>query len=122
MTKKHDDDVDDHDDDDDSGKVRLAGPETLDSPYQKSNFNPHNERHLVSVPVDVSQLLALPAYKKHYVSPEVESTVMRIFQGEDSTGRDTYNSDFYEHEHFNEDRFYESPSEGANVRGTERSR
>lgn len=118
--KKYDNDVEDRDDDDNGDKVRLAGDDVLDSPYQNSRFNPHNERHLVSVPVDINQLRTLPAYKKHYVSPEVESAVMRVFQGVDNTAPYTYDSDFYKHEHFNEDRFYQSPIEGANVRGTEK--
>lgn len=73
-------------------------------------YNVYDDGEVVIAPVTAEQLSELPAYEKGGVTPEVESTVRRIFEGLGTAGvaAAAYNKDdFYAHDHFNEDRFYD---------------
>jgi len=84
-----DDDDEDDDDDDDDEKV-------------------------VIVPVTSEQLIALPPYEKGGLSASNEQSVRSVFEGGAALGTGAAavslydKDDFYNHEHFNEDKFYNS--------------
>ena len=70
-------------------------------------YDPADDGDVVILPnVTVEQLKALPAYEKDQVTPQVESTIREIFEGAGVAGTALVADDFYNHEHFNEDRFY----------------
>lgn len=56
------------------------------------------------------QLNALPLYEKDALTPATEASIRNIFEGSTTSGIVTdaaySQNDFYNHEHFNEDRFY----------------
>ena len=75
-------------------------------------YDPHEDGEVVIAPVTAEQLRELPPYEKGNVTPEIESTVRRIFEGLSAAGlaggAAAYNKDdFYAHDHFNEDKFYD---------------
>ncbi len=85
----------------------LESDANLNTDNNDSIYDPYNDGKVVLVPVTAGQLIQLPAYKKDYVTPDTESTVRHIFEGLGATGFVAYNrDDFYAHDHFNEDRFY----------------
>lgn len=79
----------------------------------KTIYNPNDDGKIVVIPVTVEHILQLPAYYTEQISPETEFAVRRVFNGLDETkpnaGDIEYKSDeFYNHEHFNEEKFYNS--------------
>lgn len=71
-------------------------------------YNADNDGDVVIVPVTAEQLNELPAYERDHVSPETESTIRRIFEGDAISGAPVYNrNDFYDHDHFDENKFYD---------------
>lgn len=66
----------------------------------------HTEDDDVIIPnVTASQLVGLPVYGDGVLSPENEMHIRNVFEGGTTA---TYNAhDFYQHDHFNEDRFYQ---------------
>ncbi|WP_345949249.1 PRC and DUF2382 domain-containing protein [Mucilaginibacter sp. PAMB04274] len=75
-------------------------------------YDPYDDGEVVIVPVTAEQLAGLPAYEKGNVSPETESTIRHIFEGPGVAGlagaATAYNrEDFYTHDHFNENKFYD---------------
>jgi uncharacterized protein (TIGR02271 family) len=79
-------------------------------------YDPSTDGKVVIVPVSAQQLAALPSYQKGNVSPETESTVRNIFSGLGAAGLGAglaagavaYNrEEFYTHDHFNENKFYD---------------
>jgi stress response protein YsnF len=90
---------------------RYAGVDN-DSDYTAEGvYNPADDGKEVIIPVTTQQLAELPSYKKGHVSPETESIVRNVFSGlgtADLAGTIAYNrEDFYTHDHFNENKFYE---------------
>ena len=75
----------------------------------------HEKDDQVLVPnVTAEQLNELPAYEKGKVTPEIESEVRRVFEGLGLAGAAAYGGqEFYDHDHFNEDKFYNRPSADA---------
>jgi uncharacterized protein (TIGR02271 family) len=72
-------------------------------------YDPREGGDVVIVPnVTTQQLNALPAYEKDQVTPQLETTIRNIFEGVGLAGTVVAADDFYNHEHFNEDRFYNS--------------
>jgi sporulation protein YlmC with PRC-barrel domain len=68
-----------------------------------------NDDDVIVPNVTAAQLSALPAYEKGLVSPETETSVRDIFLGTGVASAITpavYNDDFYNHDHFNETKFY----------------
>lgn len=69
--------------------------------------------------VTVEQLNALPPYEKDRLTPQTESTIRHIFEtggaaGLAGTAAPAYEKDqFYSHEHFNEDKFFNSRGNNA---------
>lgn len=71
-------------------------------------YNADNDGDVVIVPVTAEQLNKLPAYERDHVTPETESTIRRVFEGGDISGAPFYNrNDFYDHDHFDENKFYD---------------
>ena len=116
----------------------LFSPETNKVRYLIVDFEDNNldleEERKVLVPIGIAelherddqvvlpqvtteQLSKLPPYEKDKLTPETESTIRSIFEGTGAAGlaAAAYNKDdFYNHEHFNEDRFYNSrPTSGT---------
>ncbi len=62
--------------------------------------------------VTTDQLRGLPEYEKGKITPATESVIRNMFIGTGTAGLagsgeyTTHEEDFYEHDHFNEDRFY----------------
>lgn len=85
---------------------------TGEADNENSIYSAGRDGDVVIVPVTAEQLKELPAYKKDGVTPETESAVRRIFEGLGAAGLAAgaagYNKeDFYTHDHFNEDKFYD---------------
>lgn len=95
------------------GSDTRTGNEVLANADTKGDvYNAYEDGEVVVAPVSSQQLSELPAYEKGRVTPEVESTVRRIFKGIGAAGLAegiaAYNKDdFYAHDHFNEDKFYD---------------
>lgn len=73
-------------------------------------YDPREDGEVVIAPVTAEQLSQLPAYEKGRVTPELESTVRRIFEGAGAAGLAAAayrKEDFYTHDHFSEDKFYD---------------
>ena len=66
----------------------------------------HEKNDTVLIPnVTVEQLIALPLYERgREISPETEAEIRNVFIKPDTTI--VTDNDFYEHEHFNETKFY----------------
>jgi hypothetical protein len=59
--------------------------------------------------VTAGHLASLPDYKKGKVTVETERAIRTVFSGADSVNGNVYpleNEEFYDHDHFNEDRMY----------------
>jgi len=75
-------------------------------------YTPTEDGEVVIVPVTAAQLLQLPAYEQGKLNSEAELSVRRIFEGQFAqslAARETTvydKNEFYTHEHFNEDKFY----------------
>lgn len=81
----------------------------------------HKDKDEVLLPgVTLEQLAALPEYKKENFSATIERTTRNVFEGTAVAGLATgaldsditHSDDFYEHEHFDEDSFYQSRRTG----------
>jgi stress response protein YsnF len=75
-------------------------------------YDPSSDGKVVVLPVSIEQLVLLPSYQKGNITPEIESTIRNIFSGLGAAGLaeglSSYNrDDFYTHEHFNENNFYD---------------
>jgi stress response protein YsnF len=75
-------------------------------------YDPSSDGKVVVLPVSIEQLALLPSYQKGNITPETESTVRNIFSGLGAAGLaevlSSYNrDDFYVHDHFNENNFYD---------------
>jgi uncharacterized protein (TIGR02271 family) len=86
--------------------------ENSDTDYLNQGvYNPSDDGKVVIIPVTIQQLTELPSYQKGHVSPETESVVRNIFSGLGAAGlagAAAYNrEDFYAHDHFNENKFYD---------------
>ncbi len=82
--------------------------------YEKT-YNPNDDGKVVVIPINKEHILLLPAYHRQNVSPETELSVRQVFDGLDGTisnvGAIEYKPDeFYNHEHFNEEKFYNTLS------------
>lgn len=91
--------------------VVESGSQLVTQEYDDTIYNPNDDGKVVVIPVTKEHILQLPAYHKEQVSPETELAVRRVFNGLDGTkpnaGAIEYKPDeFYNHEHFNEDKFY----------------
>lgn len=98
--------------------VVETGSQVFKQEYNETIYNPNDDGKVVIVSVVVEHILQLPAYHKEQFSPETELAVRRIFNGLDETKPDAaaieYKSDeFYDHEHFNEDKFYNSSTSSS---------
>ena len=74
-------------------------------------YNPYDDGKVIIVPVNEGLLTMLPGYMKGNVSPDVEYYVRHVYEGTPTetiivTDRPYNSNDFYAHEHFNYDRFY----------------
>jgi ferritin-like metal-binding protein YciE len=68
----------------------------------------HADEETLNVPVDSAEQLAdLPAYHSNGVSPEDEVQIREFFGGSEAPYE---HPQFYVHEHFDDDKFYNSPS------------
>jgi uncharacterized protein (TIGR02271 family) len=89
----------------------YAGANTNSDYIAEGVYNPANDGKVVIIPVTTQQLAELPSYSKGHVSPETESVVRNIFSGlgvAGLAGAVAYNrEDFYTHDHFNENKFYD---------------
>lgn len=75
-------------------------------------YDPREDGQVVIVPIDKQRLERLPNYYEGQVDPEVEMLVRHTFQGANDVGfivgSPSYDFNaFYNHNHFDEDRFYE---------------
>lgn len=70
-------------------------------------YNPEEDEENIVIlrNVTVAQLLELPSYEKGKLTQDKESLIRKVFEGAGMAGAAT-GSDFYDHDHFNEDRFY----------------
>jgi uncharacterized protein (TIGR02271 family) len=106
-----------HGDDDDNdtetaGNVNFSTNANADYRSEQDDNSEADEDETVVLPnVTAGQLGELPAYKKDELTPETESTIRRIFEGgvagASIAGAASYEREsFYNHDHFNENRFY----------------
>jgi sporulation protein YlmC with PRC-barrel domain len=67
----------------------------------------HDENNTVLIPnITVEQLTALPLYERgREITPETEAEIRRVFIKPDT--EIVTDNDFYEHEHFNQTKFYD---------------
>jgi len=69
-------------------------------------YDPSFDGNVVYLPtVSAEQLDALPTYEKGRLSRHVEVAIRKILEPTDKSERDE--DEFYRHEHFNDDRFYD---------------
>jgi uncharacterized protein (TIGR02271 family) len=74
---------------------------------EDESYDPADDEDVVIIPnVTAGQLYALPTYEKDNVTPQMEADIRGIFEGLGLAGTPIVADDFYNHEHFNEDRFY----------------
>ena len=79
-------------------------------------YNATDDGDVVIVPITINQLTILPKYEKNMLTPDLESTIRRVFEGGEGA-MSTYNKDdFYSHSHFDENKFYRTGID----RGTEK--
>ena len=77
-------------------------------------YDPETDGDVVIVPATLEQLKALPAYEKGNLTPQMESTVRNIFEGAAVAGAVAYDrNNFYDHDQFNDDRFYDRDAEAG---------
>jgi hypothetical protein len=75
----------------------------LDPAY--STYDPADDGNVVYLPsVSAEQLDALPLYEKDRLSPPIEMAIRRILEPAANSAHDQ--EEFYRHDHFNDDRFY----------------
>jgi hypothetical protein len=86
----------------------ITGVDNIDDAGQEIIYDPYIDGDVVIVPVDSEQLRQLPAYEKGNLTPATEAAIRRVFDSENIFEEETYNrNDFYNHDHFNIDRFYD---------------
>jgi hypothetical protein len=69
-----------------------------------SAYDPADDGNVVYLhDVSAAQLDDLPLYEKNHLSRSVEISIRKIFEVQGNPDND----DFYRHEHFNDDRFYQ---------------
>lgn len=95
-----------------------SGSPLLTQEHNDTTYNPNDDGKVVVIPVSVEHILQLPAYEKEAISPETELAVRRVFNGLDETetnaGAIEYKPDeFYDHEHFNEEKFYNAKTSSS---------
>jgi stress response protein YsnF len=94
----------------DDNELELEDDREVLIPIGVAELHEKDDEVIVSN-VTAEQLNELPAYEKDKVTPEIESEVRRIFEGGALAGAAVYDSqEFYDHDHFNEDKFYSRPS------------
>jgi hypothetical protein len=107
---------DEEDNIDSQDNIRDKTIADVESGYDTEEiYDPFNDGDIVIVPISLAQMALLPSYEKGNVTPETESSVRDIFSGHGATGLtaglSSYNrDDFYIHEHFKSDNFYERNS------------
>jgi stress response protein YsnF len=73
-----------------------------------------DEDDAVIIPnVTAAQLSELPRYEKGKLTPQDELTIRRVFEGAGVAGAAAAQTNFYDHDHFNEERFYGGGSNAA---------
>jgi hypothetical protein len=86
----------------------ITGADNIDDAGQEIIYDPYIDGDVVIVPVDAEQLRQLPAYEKGNLTPATEAAIRRVFDSENVYEEETYNrNDFYNHDHFDVDRFYD---------------
>jgi hypothetical protein len=70
-------------------------------------YDPTQDGDIVIVPATVEQLRQLPQYEKDNLTPATESTIRRVFEGDGVKEEPYARNDFYDHDHFDVDRFYD---------------
>jgi uncharacterized protein (TIGR02271 family) len=95
----------------DDNELELDGDKKVLAPIGLAVLH-ENDDEVILPNVTAEQLTALPAYRKGEVTTETESTVRNIFEGLGAAGlaagAASASDDFYNHEHFNENKFYNS--------------
>jgi len=70
-------------------------------------YNPAYDGDVVIIPGILEQLRELPAYEDQNLTPEAELTIRRIFSEPNYELSEYNRNEFYEHDHFNNERFYD---------------
>jgi stress response protein YsnF len=66
-----------------------------------------NDDDVILSDVNAGHLERLPKYEEGKITPATESTIRNLFAGTESSGDyKQHDEDFYEHDHFDEDRFF----------------
>lgn len=80
--------------------------------YTEENlYNPLDDGEVVVIAISSDQLIRLPAYQKDGLSPEIEVAIRNIFEGtgevDAAASKAPYDTSvFYNHNYFDEDKFY----------------
>jgi len=70
-------------------------------------YDPAYDGDVVIIPGTLEQLRELPAYEDQNLTPEAELTIRRIFSEPNYELSEYNRNEFYEHDHFNNERFYD---------------
>lgn len=95
----------------DEGKIQDGTPSIIEGD-RTGIYDPREDGQVVVVPINAQQLVMLPNYYEGQVDPETEMLVRHTLEGANDAGfvvgTTSYDpNDFYQHSHFDEDRFYE---------------
>jgi stress response protein YsnF len=106
------DDIDEDNDIEDRVDLETDAVSDVETDDEDGIYDPYDDGEVIIVPATAEQLAELPAYEKGNVTPETESTVRNIFTGLGAAGLAAGTTaytrdDFYTHDHFNENKFYD---------------
>lgn len=80
---------------------------TENNVYDNDRYNPAYDGDVVIIPGTLEQLRELPAYEDQNLTPEAELTIRRIFSEPNYELSEYNRNEFYEHDHFYNEKFYD---------------